>query len=108
LETIKLVHFTAEDGAAVSGRLYTRNPTKNNGAAVIICTWCRYLRMSTNGELSYLREYNVSQFLRTNEVYGNWNLIIGIWQAMAGLANGKSTDIWEGQESFDKSDGANS
>ena len=53
----QLVKFTAEDGAQVPARLYTPDPAKNNGAAVVFVHGAGYLQNVHKWWSSYFREY---------------------------------------------------
>lgn len=52
-----LVRFTAEDGAQVPARLYTPDPAKKNGAAVVFVHGAGYLQNVHKWWSSYFREY---------------------------------------------------
>ena len=53
----KLVTFKAQDGALVPARLYTPDPSKKNGAAVIFVHGAGYLQNVHKWWSSYFREY---------------------------------------------------
>ena len=53
----KLVNFKAQDGALVPARLYTPDPSKKNGAAVIFVHGAGYLQNVHKWWSSYFREY---------------------------------------------------
>jgi len=53
----QIVRFTAEDGAQVPARLYTPDPAKNNGAAVVFVHGAGYLQNVHKWWSSYFREY---------------------------------------------------
>ena len=53
----KLVTFKAQDGAMVPARLYTPEPSKKNGAAVIFVHGAGYLQNVHKWWSSYFREY---------------------------------------------------
>lgn len=53
----KIVKFTAEDGAQVPARLYSPDPAKNNGAAVVFVHGAGYLQNVHKWWSSYFREY---------------------------------------------------
>jgi dipeptidyl aminopeptidase/acylaminoacyl peptidase len=53
----ELVNFTAEDGAKVPARLYSPDPAKNNGAAVIFVHGAGYLQNVHKWWSSYFHEY---------------------------------------------------
>lgn len=53
----ELVKFTAEDGAKVPARLYSPDPAKKNGAAVIFVHGAGYLQNVHKWWSSYFREY---------------------------------------------------
>lgn len=53
----KLVTFSAQDGAMVPARLYTPDPSKKNGAAVIFVHGAGYLQNVHKWWSSYFREY---------------------------------------------------
>jgi len=53
----KIVRFTAEDGAQVPARLYTPDPAKSNGAAVVFVHGAGYLQNVHKWWSSYFREY---------------------------------------------------
>jgi dipeptidyl aminopeptidase/acylaminoacyl peptidase len=53
----KLVTFKAKDGALVPARLYTPDPSKKNGAAVIFVHGAGYLQNVHKWWSSYFREY---------------------------------------------------
>ncbi|PZX55431.1 dipeptidyl aminopeptidase/acylaminoacyl peptidase [Algoriphagus ratkowskyi] len=53
----QLVRFTAEDGAQVPARLYTPDPAKSNGAAVVFVHGAGYLQNVHKWWSSYFREY---------------------------------------------------
>ena len=53
----KLVTFKAQDGASVPARLYTPDPSKKNGAAVIFVHGAGYLQNVHKWWSSYFREY---------------------------------------------------
>ena len=53
----KLVTFRAQDGALVPARLYTPDPSKKNGAAVIFVHGAGYLQNVHKWWSSYFREY---------------------------------------------------
>ena len=53
----KLVTFKAQDGAPVPARLYTPDPSKKNGAAVIFVHGAGYLQNVHKWWSSYFREY---------------------------------------------------
>ncbi|SFT52584.1 Dipeptidyl aminopeptidase/acylaminoacyl peptidase [Algoriphagus locisalis] len=53
----QIVRFTAEDGAQVPARLYTPDPSKKNGAAVVFVHGAGYLQNVHKWWSSYFREY---------------------------------------------------
>lgn len=53
----QIVRFTAEDGAQVPARLYTPDPAKKNGAAVVFVHGAGYLQNVHKWWSSYFREY---------------------------------------------------
>lgn len=53
----KLITFKAQDGALVPARLYTPDPSKKNGAAVIFVHGAGYLQNVHKWWSSYFREY---------------------------------------------------
>ncbi|WPR77445.1 S9 family peptidase [Algoriphagus sp. NG3] len=53
----QLVRFPAEDGAQVPARLYTPDPAKKNGAAVVFVHGAGYLQNVHKWWSSYFREY---------------------------------------------------
>lgn len=53
----ELVKFTAQDGAKVPARLYSPDPSKSNGAAVIFVHGAGYLQNVHKWWSSYFREY---------------------------------------------------
>lgn len=53
----KLITFKAQDGALVPARLYTPDPSKKNGAAVIFVHGAGYLQNVHKWWCSYFREY---------------------------------------------------
>lgn len=53
----QMVRFTAEDGAQVPARLYTPDPAKKNGAAVVFVHGAGYLQNVHKWWSSYFREY---------------------------------------------------
>lgn len=53
----ELVKFTAQDGAEVPARLYSPDPAKNNGAAVIFVHGAGYLQNVHKWWSSYFREF---------------------------------------------------
>ena len=53
----QIVRFTAEDGAKVPARLYTPDPAKKNGAAVVFVHGAGYLQNVHKWWSSYFREY---------------------------------------------------
>ncbi len=53
----QIVRFTAEDGAQVPARIYTPDPAKKNGAAVVFVHGAGYLQNVHKWWSSYFREY---------------------------------------------------
>ncbi len=101
----QLVKFTAEDGAQVPARLYTPDPAKKNGAAVIFVHGAGYLQNVHKWWSSYFREYMFHNLL-TDLGY----TVLDIdYRASAGYGRDWRTGIYRhmgGKDLSDQVDGA--
>jgi dipeptidyl aminopeptidase/acylaminoacyl peptidase len=103
----QLVRFTAEDGAQVPARLYSPDPAKNNGAAVIFVHGAGTYKMFTNGGVPILENTCFTIYWWTWAIRF-WILIIVDLQAMGEIGEQESTDIWEAKIFLTKSMAQNS
>ncbi|MEN2283024.1 prolyl oligopeptidase family serine peptidase [Algoriphagus sp. SE2] len=101
----QIVKFTAEDGAQVPARLYTPDPAKKNGAAVIFVHGAGYLQNVHKWWSSYFREYMFHNLL-TDLGY----TVLDIdYRASAGYGRDWRTGIYRhmgGKDLSDQVDGA--
>ncbi|MBN3582226.1 prolyl oligopeptidase family serine peptidase [Algoriphagus aestuarii] len=101
----EIVKFTAEDGAQVPARLYTPDPAKKNGAAVIFVHGAGYLQNVHKWWSSYFREYMFHNLL-TDLGY----TVLDIdYRASAGYGRDWRTGIYRhmgGKDLSDQVDGA--
>jgi dipeptidyl aminopeptidase/acylaminoacyl peptidase len=102
----KLVTFKAQDGALVPARLYTPDPSKKNGAAVIFVHGAGYLQNVHKWWSSYFREYFFHNLL-TDLGY----TVLDIdYRGSAGYGRDWRTGIYRhmgGKDLSDQVDGAN-
>jgi dipeptidyl aminopeptidase/acylaminoacyl peptidase len=102
----KLVTFKAQDGAMVPARLYTPEPSKKNGAAVIFVHGAGYLQNVHKWWSSYFREYFFHNLL-TDLGY----TVLDIdYRGSAGYGRDWRTGIYRhmgGKDLSDQVDGAN-
>ena len=102
----KLVTFKAQDGASVPARLYTPDPSKKNGAAVIFVHGAGYLQNVHKWWSSYFREYFFHNLL-TDLGY----TVLDIdYRGSAGYGRDWRTGIYRhmgGKDLSDQVDGAN-
>ena len=102
----KLVTFKAQDGALVPARLYTPDPSKKNGAAVIFVHGAGYLQNVHKWWSSYFREYFFHNLL-TDLGY----TVLDIdYRGSAGYGREWRTGIYRhmgGKDLSDQVDGAN-
>ena len=102
----KLVNFKAQDGALVPARLYTPDPSKKNGAAVIFVHGAGYLQNVHKWWSSYFREYFFHNLL-TDLGY----TVLDIdYRGSAGYGREWRTGIYRhmgGKDLSDQVDGAN-
>ena len=102
----KLVNFKAQDGALVPARLYTPDPIKKNGAAVIFVHGAGYLQNVHKWWSSYFREYFFHNLL-TDLGY----TVLDIdYRGSAGYGRDWRTGIYRhmgGKDLSDQVDGAN-
>ena len=102
----KLVNFKAQDGALVPARLYTPDPSKKNGAAVIFVHGAGYLQNVHKWWSSYFREYFFHNLL-TDLGY----TVLDIdYRGSAGYGRDWRTGIYRhmgGKDLSDQVDGAN-
>ena len=102
----KLVTFRAQDGALVPARLYTPDPSKKNGAAVIFVHGAGYLQNVHKWWSSYFREYFFHNLL-TDLGY----TVLDIdYRGSAGYGREWRTGIYRhmgGKDLSDQVDGAN-
>ena len=102
----KLVTFKAQDGALVPARLYTPDPSKKNGAAVIFVHGAGYLQNVHKWWSSYFREYFFHNLL-TDLGY----TVLDIdYRGSAGYGRNWRTGIYRhmgGKDLSDQVDGAN-
>ncbi|MHA7128587.1 S9 family peptidase [Algoriphagus namhaensis] len=101
----ELIRFEAEDGAQVPARLYTPDPAKKNGAAVIFVHGAGYLQNAHKWWSSYFREYMFHNLL-TDLGY----TVLDIdYRASAGYGRDWRTGIYRhmgGKDLSDQVDGA--
>ncbi|MBN3519021.1 S9 family peptidase [Algoriphagus lutimaris] len=101
----EIIRFTAEDGAQVPARLYTPDPAKKNGAAVIFVHGAGYLQNVHKWWSSYFREYMFHNLL-TDLGY----TVLDIdYRASAGYGRDWRTGIYRhmgGKDLSDQVDGA--
>jgi dipeptidyl aminopeptidase/acylaminoacyl peptidase len=101
----EIVKFTAEDGAQVPARLYSPDPAKKNGAAVIFVHGAGYLQNVHKWWSSYFREYMFHNLL-TDLGY----TVLDIdYRASAGYGRDWRTGIYRhmgGKDLSDQVDGA--
>lgn len=101
----KIIRFEARDGARVPARIYTPDPAKKNGAAVIFVHGAGYLQNVHKWWSSYFREYMFHNLL-TDLGY----TVLDIdYRASAGYGRDWRTGIYRhmgGKDLSDQTDGA--
>ena len=101
----QLVRFTAEDGVQVPARLYSPDPAKNNGAAVIFVHGAGYLQNVHKWWSSYFREYMFHNLL----VDMGYTVLDIDYRGSAGYGRDWRTGIYRhmgGKDLSDQVDGA--
>jgi dipeptidyl aminopeptidase/acylaminoacyl peptidase len=101
----EIVRFTAADGAKVPARLYTPDPSKKNGAAVIFVHGAGYLQNVHEWWSSYYREYMFHNILADN----GYTVLDIDYRASAGYGRDWRTAIYQfmgGKDLSDQVDGA--